>query len=170
MIGDEPVKEPTEKSEAIRWRIRLSDKAPQKSFVILAAGLLAFCVGAILFRNTLLGLVGFAIIFGSTAEFWLGTTFTLDEKRATVRTGFSLTAIEWQDVKRIVRDSGGIKLSPLENKGTMDAFRGVYLRYGTDNQESIDRAVLTFGKFSDNDVVDRADGRGDRRPDPEGGE
>jgi len=161
MSGAEPESNANEKAEAIRWRVRLSDNAPQKTFVILAVGLLAFLVGAILFRNIVLGLVGFAIIFGSTAEFWLGSSFSIDEERATKRTGLSLSAIEWADVKRVSRDAGGIKLSPLQQAGTMDAFRGVYLRYGKDNRESIERAVLTFGKFSDNDVVDRIDGGGD---------
>ena len=165
MSGDEVV---DEKAEAIRWRIRPSDNAPRKTLVIGAAGILAFLIGAILFRNLLLGLVGFAIIFGSTAEFWLGTSFSIDEKRATVRTGFSLSAMEWADVKRVLRDSGGIKLSPLEKPGSLDAFRGVYLRFGKDNRESIERAVLTFGKLSDNDVVDRPDGGGDRDTDCKG--
>jgi len=170
MSGAEPEVDGKENLEAIRWRIRLSDKEPQKTIVIGAVGILAFLVGTLVFKNPLLGLVGFAIIFGSTAEYWLGTTFSIDQKGATVRTGFSISAIEWADVKRVIRDEGGIKLSPLENSGTMDAFRGVYLRYGRDNRESIDRAVLIFGKFSDNDVVVRPDGGGNRSPDREGGE
>ena len=82
MSGAEPESNANEKAEAIRWRVRLSDNAPQKTFVILAVGLLAFLVGAILFRNIVLGLVGFAIIFGSTAEFWLGSSYKIDEKGA----------------------------------------------------------------------------------------
>ncbi len=60
----------------------------------MAVGVVAFLVGAILFRNLAQGLIGFAIIFGSTAEFWLGTSVvSIDEKQATlVRTGFSLSA------------------------------------------------------------------------------
>ena len=168
MTGDDTVGINEEKLEAIRWRIRLSDKAPGKTIVIGIAGLVAFLVGAILFKNIVLGLVGFAIIFGSTAEFWLGTSFSIDQKGATVRTGFSPTAIEWGNVKRVIRDSNGIRLSPLEQPSTMDAFRGVYLRYGKDNRDSIERAILKFGKFSDNNVVDRADGRGDGDSDPKG--
>ena len=165
MSGDDASELAPEKVESLKWRVRLGDGAPQKTVAIFAAGILAFGIGTILFRNPVLGLLGFAIIFGSTAEFWLGSSFSLSQKGATVRTGFSLSAIEWADVKRVVRDSGGIKLSPLEATGAMDAFRGVYLRFGSDNREDIERAVLQFGKFSDIDVVDRTDGRGDRSPD-----
>jgi len=164
MTGDEQPEKEAEKSEAIRWSVRPSASDPTKTVVIGAAGILAFGVGAFLFRNPVLGVVGFAIIFGSTAEFWLGTSFSIDEKKATVRTGISVSVIEWTDVKRIVQDAGGIRLSPLEKAGTMDAFRGVYLRYGKENRESIERAVLTFGKTSDTDVGDRVDGRGDGSP------
>jgi hypothetical protein len=165
MSGDEPVEAQNDKAEAIRWRIRPSDKDPQKLIAIGAAGVLAFLIGLFLFKNLLLGFVGFAIIFGSTAEFWLGTSFSIDRKGASARTGFSISAIEWTDVKRVLRDSNGIKLTPLGKAGTMDAFRGVYLRYGKDNREAIERAVVDFGKHSDNDVVDRPDGGRDRSPD-----
>ena len=155
-------------SEAIRWRVRLSDKAPQKSWAIGTCALLAFVVGTFLFRNVGLGVVGFAIISGSTAEFWLGTSFQIDKKGATVRTGLSVAVIDWSDVKRVLFDANGIKLSPLEDAGTMDAFRGVYLRYGAGNQERIERAVLNFGKLSDKHVVGRPDGGRDGSPHPEG--
>ncbi len=161
MGPDQPQNDP----ESIRWSVRLSDKEPHKILVLGAVGILAFVVGAVVFRNLALGVVGFAIIFGSTAEYWFGSSFSVDRERASVRTVFSVTAIEWANVKRVVRDSAGIRLSPLEKAGTLDAFRGVYLRYGKDNQEQIERAVQAFGKLSDNDVVDRPHGAGDRSPD-----
>ena len=161
MNGDEPQESIKPQASAFRWRVRPADADPPKMLGIAAVGILAFLAGQFLFGNPLMGLVGFAIIFGSTAEFWLGTSFSLDEKGATMKTGFNISAIEWADVKRVVRDSQGIKLSPLDKPGTMEAFRGVYLRYGKDNRDSIERAVLTFGQISDGDVVDRTHGRGD---------
>ncbi len=145
--GDVEIQDP------FKWRVRLSDKAPEKTLVIVAVGITAFLIGVTVFKNIPLGLIGFAIIFGSTAEFWLGSLFRIDSKGASVRTGFSYSNIEWQSVKRIVRDEAGIKLSPLEKAGPMDTFRGIYLRYGKDNRESIEKAVLTFGKNCNVDVV-----------------
>ena len=168
MAGDEPSATEGQIPEAIRWKVRLSDKAPQKTAVIFAAGIVAFVIGVALFRNFVLGVVGFAIIFGSTAAFWLGTIFAVDEKRASVRTGFSFSTIDWTEVKRAVFDSEGVKLSPLESAGTMDAFRGVYLRFGADNREQVERAVLAFGQLSDEHVVHGPDRGRDRGADPEG--
>lgn len=164
MHGADDAGDRAEKPEAIGWRVRPSDRAPQKMLVVAASGIAAFVAGRYLFGNFALGVVGFAIIFGSTAEFWLGTVFSVDEKRASVRTGLSISAIEWTDVKRAVFDSEGVKLSPLESPGTMDAFRGVYLRYGDANRDEIRRAILEFGKLDDAHVVDRTHGGGDREP------
>lgn len=146
MLGAEETPGYQEMPEAIRWRVRLSDKAPMKMPVIAVVAILAFAVGTFLFKNPLLGLIGFAMMFGSTAEYWLGSSYSVDDKRATMRTGFSYSAMEWSEVKRMTPDEGGIKLSPLEKAGPMDAFRGIYLRFGKDNREHIERAVLAFGK------------------------
>ncbi len=161
MLGAEETPGDQEMPEAIRWRVRLSDKAPMKMPVIVVVALLAFALGVFLFKNPLLGIIGFAMMFGSTAEFWLGSSFSVDDKRATARTGFSYSAMEWNEVKRIIPDAGGIKLSPLEQAGPMDAFRGIYLRFGKDNRERIERSVLTFGKHIERNVVSGPDGRRD---------
>ena len=95
--------------------------------------------------NVLLGAAGFAIILASTAEYWLGTKYKLDAKGASARTGVSLTSIEWGDVKRVVTDSEGIKLTPLEKEGRMEAFRGVFLRFGREDRERILNSVRTLG-------------------------
>ena len=170
MTGGNQTPDIDEIQAPFQWRVRLSDKEPHKLYGIVAVAIVAFLVGILLFKNITLGLIGFAIIFGSTAEFWLGSQFKIDEKGVSVRTGASFSVLEWANVKRVVRDSNGIKLTPLENAGTMDAFRGVYLRYGKDNKDSIERAVLTFGKISDFDVVNGTDGRGDGSPSPESGD
>jgi len=137
--------QPGEGGESFRWRVRLSDKAPEKRAGVVVAALFAMVLGWLVFRSPAMGIVGFAIIFGSTAEYWLGATYKVDEKGASARTGFSLVSMEWADVKRVIWEKNGVRLSPLENAGTMDAFRGVFLRYGDGNREDIERAVLNFG-------------------------
>jgi hypothetical protein len=146
--------------ESFRWRVRLSDKAPEKLWGVFAVAALAGAAGWFLFRSPLMMLIGFAIILASSAEYWLGTQYKVDEKGASARTGFSLVSIDWADVKRFVRDEKGIRLSPLEKPGTLDAFRGVYLRYGDGNRDQVEGAVLTFGGVRTT-LDGRADGRSD---------
>jgi len=112
---------------------------------VFVAAIVATAVGWFAFGSPVLGLLGCAIILGSTAEYWLGTAFVIDDQGASARTGFSLTGIEWANVKRLIRDTDGVRLSPLESAGTLDVFRGVYLRYGIENREEIERAIERFG-------------------------
>jgi len=129
-----------ENDDAFRWNVRPSDKAPTKRWVVLAVAILAFALGYLLFRNVVFGLVGFAIILLATAEFWLGISYKVDSKGVSSRVGLSLTSMEWSQVQRAIQTEQGIQLSPLTQGGRMDAFRGVYLRFGA-NRESVIEAV-----------------------------
>jgi hypothetical protein len=148
MTGDSeavtvPAAENGEAQEPLRWRVRLSDKAPGKRWVILAVATLVGVLGVLLLQNPLLGILGFAIILASTAEFWLGTSYRIDAEGATARTGLSPTALSWTDVKRAIVTEEGIKLSPLDQDGRLSPFRGVFLRFGANNREQIISAVRT---------------------------
>jgi hypothetical protein len=128
--------------EAFRWRVRLSDKAPGKLWVIWAVAVGAGLVGTLVYENPLLGLLGFAIILAATAEFWFGVNYTVDENGASSRIGPSLSRIEWENVRRVVTSEEGVKLSPLVNaESRLDAFRGVFLRFGGENRERVLDAV-----------------------------
>jgi hypothetical protein len=73
-------------------------------------------------------LLGGACVLAATAEFWLGTHYRLDDREAWSRTGFAVTALPWDEVKRVTIEADSIRLSPLETSSRMDAFRGVRLR------------------------------------------
>jgi len=125
--------------DAFRWNVRPSDKDPSKRWGVLAVAIVAFILGYVLFKNLVFGLLGFAIILFTTVEYWLGVSYKLDEKGASARCGASLTSMDWADVKRAMATDEGIKLSPLGNSGRMDAFRGVFLRYGKERDEVLER-------------------------------
>src|SRR4051812_28420854 len=90
--------------ESFRWRVRLSDKAPEKRLGVVVAVVGAAAIGWFGFSSPALGLIGAAIILGSTAEYWLGTSFRVDTKGASARTALSLVEIEWDAVRRAIRD------------------------------------------------------------------
>lgn len=77
------------------------------------------------------------MVLGATAEYWMGVTFRLDEKGASSKTGPSVTAMEWKDVRRVLVKGSEIRLSPLESPSTLDAFRGVGLVVRPDNREAV---------------------------------
>ena len=126
--------------ETLTWTIRPTDGQPVKLVAIFAVAFLALGIGWFGFGRPLFGLLGFAMILGSTADAWLGTRFRLDEGGASARTGPSVTAMEWTEVRRVLVKEAEIRLSPLENASTLDAFRGVGLLPTSENRE----AVLAF--------------------------
>jgi hypothetical protein len=55
--------------------------------------------------------------------------------------GFSRLFIAWSDVKRATRGTEGIYLSPFARPSRLEAFRGVRLRFSTDNAEQVTALV-----------------------------
>lgn len=128
-------------TESLSWTVRLSDDAPHKRWVVLAAAVIAGVSGVVILQQALLGFMGFAMILASTAEYWLGARYTVNEKGASRRCGFSITSIDWEDVKRVVVQGADVLVSPLAEEGRMDAFRGVVLRTKPENREDVIEAV-----------------------------
>jgi hypothetical protein len=91
-----------------------------------------------------MGLLGFAMILASTADYWLGSHFMVDPKGVRARVGISLTAMEWKDVKRVTIEPHAIKLSPLESGNRMDVFRGVVLRTKPDLKVQVLDLIRTY--------------------------
>lgn len=156
--------EASEVGESFSWRVRLLDSEPKKAVGIFACAVFAALLGGVVFHSLMLAIVGTAIIFGSTAEYWLGSSFVIDRKGVRSRTGFSLTVIEWEQVKRIFPEGNGLRISPLEKAGTLDAFRGVLLRFQPDRRKSVEEAIAKFGGLHGHSLFepdrggDRADG------------
>ena len=149
-----------ETRESFAWRVRLVDSEPKKLYGILVAAVVATVFGWVILRSPVLGLLGFAIILGSTAEFWLGSSYEIDHKGVRSRTGLSLTSIEWEQVKRIINEGNAIRVSPLEKAGSLDPFRGVLLRFAADQRSQVEEALASFGRLRGG-ALDGSYGRGD---------
>ena len=132
-------------NESYSWNVRPYQDAPHRRYVIGVAAVIAGLGGWLVFRQPLLGLLGFGMILGSTAEYWVGTSYRIDAKGAKSRTGASTSVIEWGEVKRLISEDHGVKLSPLEKSSRLDAFRGVFLKYGRENREQVWAALRKFG-------------------------
>ncbi len=128
----------------LTWSVRPADKAPQKRYVVLLVALAAGAAGTLLDGRPLLGLVGFAIVLGSTAEFWLGARYSVGPGGGTARCGLSVSGIEWAQVRRVILSNEGVRLSPLDREGMLDQFRGVALRTLPENRERVVDAVKGY--------------------------
>ncbi|RYG48661.1 hypothetical protein EON79_03780 [bacterium] len=124
MSGSEPAKP----ASLLKWSWRGRDAKPEGVKVVVAA---MFASGAL--GMWLLGaqwmLLGPAIIAFSMADFLFGRQFELTAKDARHRVFFSVSAIEWADVKRVMLTEKALLLSPLSEGSWRDGFRGIQLDY-----------------------------------------
>lgn len=130
-----PSQPSAENPEELSWSIRPGAESPSKVVVVFVVAIVAGGLVTAVTKNPLLGLIGTAAVLGSTAEFWLGTTFKLGIQEATRRCGLSLFSIRWEDVKLVRLQGSEIRLSPLTEEGKWSEFRGVRIRTLPDNRE-----------------------------------
>ncbi len=130
--------------DSLTWSVRLSSNEPAKVVAVYAVAVLAFLFGLVLLKSLLLGIAGLAIVIGATMEYLVGATYKVDQRGASSRCGLSVTSMEWTEVKRIIESPEGVRLSPFQNAGTRDAFRGVFLRYGAENRETVMKFIRGF--------------------------
>lgn len=123
-------------SEALTWEINLGRQQPSKRFIVLLAGLASGVFGLVFCGHPMFLVLGPLFVVGSLKEVLFAQIHRLDSKGASVRCGLSHTAIEWENVRRVVESAEGVLLSPLAAPSRLDAFRGVYLRY-VGNREDV---------------------------------
>lgn len=170
--GDE---ETPGQENSLAWEIHFGRLYPQKRAVCAAACVMAGIIGFLLTSSIVVGGVGFAAIFASTAEMFLPSRYLLNLKGASARLGLSTTEIEWASVKRLLPLPGGIRLSPLEKSSRLEDFRGVLLRF-SGNEEAVLAKIAEFWRNNEDGLAGPHDGGGgegidreDGRRDPEEG-
>jgi hypothetical protein len=124
-------------AETLSWGVRLADERPGRVPAIIGVAVLAFLLGTFGLRQPLLGLLGAMMVLGATADYWLGSRFTLDAIGATAKTGLSMTTMEWHDVRRVLINGREVRLSPLDHASRLDAFRGVALITTDENRDRV---------------------------------
>lgn len=120
-------------------------REPRKAWVILATAVAVMLIGTLMFESSLLGLLGFAIIVVTTAEFWLGAKYEIDAVGARRKVGISVTEMTWESVKRIVASEEWVLLSPLEADTKLGPFRGVRLLFEAAKRDQVITALRTHG-------------------------
>lgn len=113
----------------------------QIGLVLLAVSVL----GVALFRSFWLGLLPMLALLFSLSEYVFPIRYTLTAQSASARCGLSVLEIRWADVRHAYLTDDGIKLSPLTAKNSrFESLRGVFLRFGGDNQSAVIDAVRQF--------------------------
>lgn len=121
----------------LRWTIHLAREHPRKLLILIA--LLSVSMAAGYWVIGALGPIAVVLAMGGAlAEFLFPVTYELTEQGAVCKTLVKFSEIKWKNVKSCYLDDLGIKLSPLKHQSRLEAFRGVYLRFGNNRNEVIE--------------------------------
>ncbi|MHB0913372.1 MAG: hypothetical protein ACYC2Y_07995 [Armatimonadota bacterium] len=122
----------------LTWKVHLLVEKPGRLYVVLPALAVSLLVCYSMFRNPALLAVTLVLFTAALGDYLFPVRYEIRESGACARTLFSRTAIPWAGVRRYYLDDGGIKLSPLAKQGRLEAYRGVYLRFGSRREEVIE--------------------------------
>ncbi len=88
--------------------------------------------------NFIMVLVGILIFLLTLSTFYFPTTYTVDEKRVTIKYVFSAKSRNLTAFRSVYPGLRGILLSPFLAPSRLENFRGFYLRYGQNNKAEVD--------------------------------
>lgn len=120
----------------LSWSVHLARRYPAKAVISLALIVAATTVGWTLAGPYVALVVGIALV-ASLSDFLFPVKYILTPDGASCRMLLKSSEIKWADVKRCYVDNLGVKLSPLDRVSKIEAFRGVYLRFESNEDEVI---------------------------------
>jgi hypothetical protein len=84
-------------------------------------------LAAYAFGSPFYGVLAAILLTASVGDYLFPLTFALSESGVEARGLIHRRRMSWNQVRRVVRDDLGVKLSPLPRPSRLDAFRGIYL-------------------------------------------
>jgi len=123
----------------LEWRAWPAARQPRKAIATAAIILLGAFLTVLATVSLPLGLVAFVLLTLATREFFLPTRYQLTEEGASAEGFLNSYSIPWRRVKACLLSDEGVKLSPFAGKSRLEPFRGVYLRFGDNREEVVER-------------------------------
>jgi hypothetical protein len=129
---------PVEGDVVLTWQVHLAKEQPKKLAVVIPATFVAAVCAFAWIQHPVFVIAMLLLVVGSLADFLFPVTYTITTTRVTVSTRAGKRIIAWKDVRKCYLDDFGVKLSPLRIQSRLEAYRGVYLRFGDKRKEVIE--------------------------------
>jgi hypothetical protein len=126
--------------DALEWTVHLARRRPRQAVSVIAFVLIASAVAGYGFRSAFPGLLALALLTASLSDFFFPVRYTLGSEAVEARGVILRRRMTWQQVRRVVRDDLGAKLSPLARRSRLEAYRGIYLWFA-DNEDEVMAAI-----------------------------
>ena len=124
----------------LAWKVHLVREHPWRLLLIVPVVFVGLLISCLITRSFLFPAIGLVIFVGALSDYLFPISYEILESGAASRSLGARTFIEWSRVKKYYLDDRGIKLSPLDRPGRLEAYRGVYLRFGG-NRDAVIEAV-----------------------------
>ena len=90
------------------------------------------------FQSVFVALLSAAFVTGSLYRYFVPFRYELYEHQLVVTAPFYRLTKPWSDFRSFYVDNNGVLLSPFAKPSRLENFRGVYVRFGTNQSEVID--------------------------------
>jgi len=128
----------------LEWSVHLlkrnSGAIPLLAIAVLCAGLLV----TLLFHSPIPGLVAMFLLIASVKEYLFPCRYVITDKGVEFYAVGTAMELAWKDVRRCEVESRQITLTSLKDRGPLDAFRGITLRFAVAGSPGDRDAVLAF--------------------------
>ncbi len=121
------------------WSVHLARRHPVKAIISLLLVASATAAGCF-FAGPYVALFAAVALVMSLSDFLFPVRYFITPNGASCRMLLKSSEIKWAEVRRCYVDDCGVKLSPLDYTSRVEAFRGVFLRFG-ENQDEVIEAV-----------------------------
>ena len=115
---------------ALEWTVHLARRNPHKAAV--AVGVATLGAGAAWwgFQSSVAGILSLILLLASVSDFLFPVRYRLTEEGAEAAGLLFRRRMKWGDIRRVMPDDLGVKLSPLPRHSRLEAYRGTYLWFG----------------------------------------
>jgi hypothetical protein len=120
----------------LHWTVHLARRRLRQAAAVAALIAGASVTAAYAFQSPFWGVLAAVLLTASVGDFLFPLTFSLDESGIRARGLIHRRHMSWKQVRRVVRDDLGLKLSPLPRPSRLEAYRGIYLWFA-DNADQV---------------------------------
>lgn len=124
----------------MEWQVHLLREDIKKLLLVVPVVAASLFTAYALFGSPVFMAVVVFLFASSLSGYLFPVHYTLTRTGACVRTLTGRNFVPWTRVKKYYLDENGIKLSTLPAPGRLEAYRGVYLRFGG-NRDAVVEAV-----------------------------
>jgi hypothetical protein len=133
----------SEDEDALGWRVHLAARSPGRTagaLLMIGVGALAAGVGS---RSAGAGLLALVLLLSSVSDYLLPLHYRLSESGIEAKGLIYRRRMRWPEVRRVLRERTGVKLSPLPGRSRLEAYRGIYLWFDG-NEADVMAAIARY--------------------------